>query len=375
MGSMLMANGEECLDGWVRAGGGEVKGGGVDFGVILLGEIPGESTGKIGGEEFGVEGGPFGSRWVVIGDDKDGISDEDNKKELWDSRMHQTGKETGGEGMPKVLGLQGLKQWKGGHQPLTTIGENLPSNSTLLSHHAQPFIPSSLHIPTGLIPVHVNPYSQPSAILVHGQAPNLPFQTQIGNPPAGGTFIYHHQRRFRNPFCSLDQGLSSSRRTKNAFLYWFLRWEGDPDNFLHLFEGAIRMQKWLMPVACHTFTYTLKDSARIWWNSQKMGSILSYDDLKAKFRSHFSQQNKFIKTHLAVHYVKQRECESIRAFITRYTDDTLQILGLHEEQRISDFVHGLRTRSLVKHLSTDLPSTYKGLMDKAYTWVEARGSH
>ncbi|GJY33241.1 hypothetical protein Tco_0417710, partial [Tanacetum coccineum] len=43
----------------------------------------------------------------------------------------------------------------------------------------------------------------------------------------------------------------------------------DPDNFLHLFEGAIRMQKWAMPVACHMFTYTLKDSAQIWWNGQK----------------------------------------------------------------------------------------------------------
>ncbi|GJR09620.1 hypothetical protein Tco_0792272 [Tanacetum coccineum] len=77
-------------------------------------------------------------------------------------------------------------------------------------------------------------------------------------------------------------------------------------------------------------------------------------------------------THLAVHNIKQRECKSTRAFITRYTDDTLQILGLHEEQRISSFVYGLRTRSLVKHLSTDLPSTYKGLMEKTYTWVEAR---
>nr|GEV40227.1 hypothetical protein [Tanacetum cinerariifolium] len=36
------------------------------------------------------------------------------------------------------------------------------------------------------------------------------------------------------------------------------------------------------------------------------------------------------------------------------------------------FVHGLRTRSLVEHLSTDLPSNYKGLMEKTYTWVEAR---
>ncbi|GKA57155.1 reverse transcriptase domain-containing protein, partial [Tanacetum coccineum] len=48
------------------------------------------------------------------------------------------------------------------------------------------------------------------------------------------------------------------------------------------------------------------------------------------------------------------------------------ILGLHEEQRISSFVHGLRTRSLVEHLSTDLPSTYKGIMEKTYTWVEVR---
>ncbi|GKB21647.1 reverse transcriptase domain-containing protein [Tanacetum coccineum] len=148
--------------------------------------------------------------------------------------------------------------------------------------------------------------------------------------------------------------------------------KGDLDNFLHLFEGAIRMQKWLMPVACHMFTYTLKDSARIWWNSQKAGSILNYEDLKAKFRSHFSQQKRFTKTHLAVHSIKQREGESVRAFATRYTDDTLQILGLHEDQRIFGFVHGLKARNLVEHLSTDLPSTYKGLMEKTYTWIEAR---
>ncbi|GKB91178.1 hypothetical protein Tco_0963450 [Tanacetum coccineum] len=59
--------------------------------------------------------------------------------------------------------------------------------------------------------------------------------------------------------------------------------KGDPDHFLHFFKGAIRMQKLLMHVACHMFTYTLKDSARIWWNSQKAGSILNYEDLKAKF--------------------------------------------------------------------------------------------
>ncbi|GJY53730.1 hypothetical protein Tco_0445394 [Tanacetum coccineum] len=60
------------------------------------------------------------------------------------------------------------------------------------------------------------------------------------------------------------------------------------------------------------------------------------------------------------------------AFATRYTDDTLQILGLHEDQCISSFIYGLRTRNLVEFLSTDFSSTYKGLMEKTYMWIEAR---
>ncbi|GJT29464.1 reverse transcriptase domain-containing protein [Tanacetum coccineum] len=120
----------------------------------------------------------------------------------------------------------------------------------------------------------------------------------------------------------------------------------DPDNYLHLFEGAIRMQKWAMPVACHIFTYTLKDSTRIWWNDQKSGSIINYKDLKAKFRSHFSQQKNFTKTHLAVHNIKQRDRESTRDFVTR--------------------------QGALWILSMNLPTTYKGLMENTYTWIEAK---
>ncbi|GJX95220.1 reverse transcriptase domain-containing protein [Tanacetum coccineum] len=48
-------------------------------------------------------------------------------------------------------------------------------------------------------------------------------------------------------------------------------------------------------------------------------------------------------------------------------------MGLHERNnRTAGFIHGLRTRSLIEHLSTNLPSTYKGLMEKTYTWVKAR---
>nr|GEW01654.1 hypothetical protein [Tanacetum cinerariifolium] len=75
---------------------------------------------------------------------------------------------------------------------------------------------------------------------------------------------------------------------------------------------------------------------------------------------------------MEIHNIKQREGESVRDFAARYTDDTWQILGLHEDQRISGFVHGLKARNLVEHLSIYLLSTYKGLIEKTYTWIEAR---
>ncbi|GJZ60078.1 hypothetical protein Tco_0615894 [Tanacetum coccineum] len=290
-------------------------------------------------------------------------------------------KEKNAEGIrPSETEAREVENRRANLSPLLAAHLGRNENSTLLSHHAQPFLPSNLNIPTGLVPIHVNPYSQPSANLIHGQAPNFPFQTQVGDPSAGGTFTYHPQggyipQAFTNSSVPSYNGpMHPTVTPASSYPFYtqpvyapptmpaylnpvgpfadsagsvtpFVRWiedyplsdglkmpshidsydgKGDPDNFLHLFEGAILMQKWLMPVACHMFTYTIKDSARIWWNSQKIGSIINYEDLKAKFRSHFS------------------------------------------------FVHGLRTRSLVEHLSTDLPSTYKGLMEKTYTWAEAK---
>nr|GEW07078.1 hypothetical protein [Tanacetum cinerariifolium] len=57
--SKFMDNGEECLDGWVGADGGEVKGVGVDFGVsrTLFGEVLRKIIKESGGEVFGVDRG------------------------------------------------------------------------------------------------------------------------------------------------------------------------------------------------------------------------------------------------------------------------------------------------------------------------------
>ncbi|GJZ53920.1 hypothetical protein Tco_0608805 [Tanacetum coccineum] len=116
-----------------------------------------------------------------------------NEKELWDLRKHRTGKEAGEEEMPK------------------------------------PFIPSSLHTPTRLVPIHVNRYSQPSTGLVNGQTPNFPFQTQIGNPLLGASpptihkgGIYHNL----SPTMAYPHKIGSFADS-TGFVTPFVRWIED----------------------------------------------------------------------------------------------------------------------------------------------------
>nr|XP_043620285.1 uncharacterized protein LOC122592139 [Erigeron canadensis] len=148
--------------------------------------------------------------------------------------------------------------------------------------------------------------------------------------------------------------------------------KGDPDNHLKHFNGMIKMQRWNVPVAYHMFALTIKDVARAWVNGLPVGSVVNLEDLKRKFRSHFSQQRKYQKIHLEAHNIKRREGERIRNFITRYTDETTLIKGLAESQKISGFVHELRFKPLVEFLSTDLPQTYTALTDKTHSFLLAK---
>ncbi|GJS26654.1 hypothetical protein Tco_0487274 [Tanacetum coccineum] len=69
---------------------------------------------------------------------------------------------------------------------------------------------------------------------------------------------------------------------------------------------------------------------------------------------------------------ERRKEWKIGSHLNKIKQGKKQILGLHEEQHIFSFVHGLETRSLVKFFSTILPMTYKGLMEKTYTWIEVK---
>ncbi|GKD39504.1 hypothetical protein Tco_1259711 [Tanacetum coccineum] len=73
---------------------------------------------------------------------------------------------------------------------------------------------------------------------------------------------------------------------------------------------------------------------------------------------------------LAINKIKRREGDSVQAFITRYTKKISQITRLNEDQRIAGFVHGVKIKSLVKFISTELLEGYNGPMDQVYSCLQ-----
>ncbi|GJR69958.1 hypothetical protein Tco_0016023 [Tanacetum coccineum] len=116
--------------------------------------------------------------------------------------------------------------------------------------------------------------------------------------------------------------------------------KGDPDLFIHVFEEAMRMEKWAMSVTCHMFVYILKDAARVWWNSLPKGVVVNYEDLKKRFRTHFKQHKTNQDSPSSQRYKKERGAKCL-SFYNLF-------------------------------ISTELPKSYDRLMERVYSWLQAK---
>ncbi|GKB89294.1 hypothetical protein Tco_0961566 [Tanacetum coccineum] len=169
----------------------------------------------------------------------------------------------------------------GGHQPSTNMGEtslltigNPPAGGTFTYHPQGGYIPQAYtnnNVPSYNRPMHPT-VTPSSSYLFYTQPMYAPPNMHVYPKPAGS---FTDSAGFVTPFVCWIEDYPLPDGLKMPSHIGSYDGKGDLDNLLHLFEGAIHMQIWLMP--------TLKDFARIWWNSQKAGSILNYEDLKAKF--------------------------------------------------------------------------------------------
>ncbi|GKC46614.1 reverse transcriptase domain-containing protein [Tanacetum coccineum] len=90
---------------------------------------------------------------------------------------------------------------------------------------------------------------------------------------------------------------------------------GDLEDHLKIFQTAAKIERWAMPMWCHMFNSTLIGLARVWFDKLPPESVDSYEALRKAFLRNFSQQKKYIKDPVEIHYIKQKEGESAESFM------------------------------------------------------------
>ncbi|XP_076925610.1 uncharacterized protein LOC143588518 [Bidens hawaiensis] len=105
----------------------------------------------------------------------------------------------------------------------------------------------------------------------------------------------------------------------------------DPSDHLLRFEVVGGVSGWTLPYWCHKFALTFTGAAREWFEKLSCGKITSWKDFVAKFSQHFSQQKKQTRDPSEILDVTRRNNESIEDFITRFTNESLNIGGVSED--------------------------------------------
>ncbi|XP_076932711.1 uncharacterized protein LOC143598361 [Bidens hawaiensis] len=138
----------------------------------------------------------------------------------------------------------------------------------------------------------------------------------------------------------------------------------DPNDHLLRFEEVGGVSGWTLPYWCHIFALTFTGAAREWFEKFPCGKITSWKDFVEKFSQHFSQQKKHTRDPSEILDVTRRNNESIEDFITRFTNESLNIGGVSEDMLRGAFCKNVHSDALIRTLTgrDGMPESWDEIM-------------
>ncbi|XP_071739468.1 uncharacterized protein [Rutidosis leptorrhynchoides] len=146
----------------------------------------------------------------------------------------------------------------------------------------------------------------------------------------------------------------------------------DPHDFLQRFEGVVSTYNWDEAIACRVFPMVLQGLASEWFHNLNARSIAGFVDLREKFLLQFQNLLSQKKTHIECHDIKQGFKETLESLLTRYIYECQKIPNLHEDKKISGFVHAINPQkhpTLVRRLRRDVPHSFAKDMQETYDYI------
>ncbi|XP_073159043.1 uncharacterized protein [Henckelia pumila] len=123
---------------------------------------------------------------------------------------------------------------------------------------------------------------------------------------------------------------------------------------------------------CKIFRTTLSGQALAWFNKLSPGTIDSLEILTTRFLHQFSINQKYPKIAAYLFLIVQKEVESLREFVQRFTQAVHEVPHVNHELLAGIMQQNLRQRKLKESISGRPPNTLEELLERAekYTRIE-----
>ncbi|CAA0830899.1 Unknown protein, partial [Striga hermonthica] len=115
----------------------------------------------------------------------------------------------------------------------------------------------------------------------------------------------------------------------------------DPSRLLRSFENMAVLHRYNDPVQCQAFLTTLRGSAQDWFHQLPSGAIKDFDGFNSSFLNQFSSVKPQEKSNLTLMGLQQKEGESLRDYVVRYTRTCVDVPRALEEIKAGGLTRGL----------------------------------
>ena len=139
----------------------------------------------------------------------------------------------------------------------------------------------------------------------------------------------------------------------------------DPLDHLNTFKITLGLQQPSDKILYRSFPTTLKGVAKEWFSKLPTSSIDNFKQLSSSFLRHFvsGQCLKRPTDHLLT--IRQGEKETLRSYVTRFIQETLEMDEANDKVQLMIFNAGLKPGEFMVSLAKNLPKTMVEMLLKA----------
>ena len=145
--------------------------------------------------------------------------------------------------------------------------------------------------------------------------------------------------------------------------------KADPYDHIQSYESLMLLHGWEDEIMCRAFSLTLSGHSLKWFNGLSKGSISSFDELRNEFLKviMIHSQRKKDATYLLT--LKQGNRESLKSYVDRFRDATLEVEDLPVGVALAAMLQGTSSEKLQESLSLNQPTTISDLFARANKYV------